>query len=169
MLSEQVPSDPDEPFFILSLTEIPVSSSGEVVDSAAEPFSYLPATVASVAQQRFVPVFISLSGSCGAYFVWFLILQLYSPLSGLPGETLEAAAAGDASLSDAAITITTEESGEMSLTNVKDSGLDPTTHKVSEVSTNHFYLQFVEVSIFVTVSFPPTTGLDHEESSGCRW
>uniref|UniRef100_A0A3Q1EFC8 B double prime 1, subunit of RNA polymerase III transcription initiation factor IIIB n=1 Tax=Acanthochromis polyacanthus TaxID=80966 RepID=A0A3Q1EFC8_9TELE len=50
MLPEQVPSDPDEPFFILSLTEIPVSSSEEVVDSAAEHLSYLPSTDASVQQ-----------------------------------------------------------------------------------------------------------------------
>ncbi|TMS08554.1 hypothetical protein E3U43_006037 [Larimichthys crocea] len=51
MLSDQVPSDPDEPFFILSLTEIPVCPSGEVVDSVSEPLSYLPATDASVQQQ----------------------------------------------------------------------------------------------------------------------
>ncbi|XP_076614534.1 uncharacterized protein LOC143338191 isoform X2 [Chaetodon auriga] len=54
MLSVQVPSDPDEPFFILSLTEIPVCSSGEVVDSVSEPLSYLPVTDAS-AQQQSVP------------------------------------------------------------------------------------------------------------------
>ncbi|XP_008274380.1 transcription factor TFIIIB component B'' homolog isoform X3 [Stegastes partitus] len=48
MLPVQVPSDPDEPFFILSLTEIPVSSSGEVGNSAAEHLSYLPVTDASV-------------------------------------------------------------------------------------------------------------------------
>ncbi|MEQ2225838.1 hypothetical protein ILYODFUR_021586, partial [Ilyodon furcidens] len=46
-LPEQVPSDPDEPFFILSLTEVPVSSAGEVETSPAESFSYLPATGAS--------------------------------------------------------------------------------------------------------------------------
>ncbi|XP_029372171.1 transcription factor TFIIIB component B'' homolog isoform X2 [Echeneis naucrates] len=50
MLSEQVPSDPDEPFFILSLTEIPVCSSGQVVDSAAEPLPYLHAADASIQQ-----------------------------------------------------------------------------------------------------------------------
>ncbi|XP_026210201.1 transcription factor TFIIIB component B'' homolog isoform X2 [Anabas testudineus] len=100
MLSEQVPSDPDEPFFILSLTEIPVSSSGEVVDSAAEPLSYLPVTDASIPQQ-----------------------------SGLPGESLAAVAAGDAALlSEAPVTITTEKSGEMSLTNVKDTGVDATNN-----------------------------------------
>lgn len=44
ILPEQVPSDPDEPFFILSLTEIPVPSAGEV---EAENLSYLPATGAS--------------------------------------------------------------------------------------------------------------------------
>ncbi|KAM9841639.1 uncharacterized protein ACBR49_015071 [Aulostomus maculatus] len=40
-----VPSDPDEPFFILSLTEIPVSSSGEVMDNPSEPLPDLPAPV----------------------------------------------------------------------------------------------------------------------------
>ncbi|XP_016525326.1 uncharacterized protein LOC103135864 isoform X4 [Poecilia formosa] len=47
MLPEQVPSDPDEPFFILSLTEIPVPSAGEVGASGAQNLSYLPATGAS--------------------------------------------------------------------------------------------------------------------------
>ncbi|XP_047228749.1 transcription factor TFIIIB component B'' homolog isoform X2 [Girardinichthys multiradiatus] len=46
-LPEQVPSDPDEPFFILSLTEVPVSSAEEVETSPAESLSYLPATGAS--------------------------------------------------------------------------------------------------------------------------
>lgn len=50
MLPEQEPSDPNEQFFILSLTEIPVSSSGEVVNSGAEHLSYLPVTDASVQQ-----------------------------------------------------------------------------------------------------------------------
>ncbi|XP_044189507.1 transcription factor TFIIIB component B'' homolog isoform X1 [Thunnus albacares] len=50
-----MPSDPDEPFFILSLTEIPVSSSGEVVDSTSEPPPYLPVTDASIQQQSSVP------------------------------------------------------------------------------------------------------------------
>ncbi|KAM4527596.1 uncharacterized protein PAE49_024383 isoform 2-T2 [Odontesthes bonariensis] len=48
ILPEQVPLDPDEPFFILSLTEIPVSSAGEVVTSGAEHLSYLPVTDASM-------------------------------------------------------------------------------------------------------------------------
>ncbi|XP_029025194.1 transcription factor TFIIIB component B'' homolog isoform X2 [Betta splendens] len=92
MLLEQVPSDPDEPFFILSLTEIPVSSSGEVVDSAAEPLSYLPVTDASIPQ-----------------------------LSGLPGEQGEAAA-GDASASGVPVLTSTEQSGETSSININDSG-----------------------------------------------
>ncbi|XP_041825699.1 transcription factor TFIIIB component B'' homolog [Melanotaenia boesemani] len=50
ILPEQVPSDPDEPFFILSLTEIPVSSTGEVLNSTAEHLSYLPVTDASKQQ-----------------------------------------------------------------------------------------------------------------------
>ncbi|XP_055087370.1 transcription factor TFIIIB component B'' homolog isoform X2 [Periophthalmus magnuspinnatus] len=49
MLPDHVPSDPDEPFFILSLTEIPVCPSGEAVDS--EPKSCLPPSVIE-AQQR---------------------------------------------------------------------------------------------------------------------
>lgn len=59
MLTEQVPSDPDEPFFILSLTAIPVCSSGEVADSASEPPPYLPVTDAPIQQQRLVPAFLS--------------------------------------------------------------------------------------------------------------
>ncbi|XP_050928960.1 mucin-12 isoform X1 [Lates calcarifer] len=55
MLSEQAPSDPEETFFILALTEIPVCSSGEVVDSAAEPLPYLPVADASIQQQSSVP------------------------------------------------------------------------------------------------------------------
>ncbi|XP_026153217.1 transcription factor TFIIIB component B'' homolog isoform X2 [Mastacembelus armatus] len=51
LLLEQVPSDPDEPFFILSLTEIPVCSSADVLDSAAEPLSYPSVTDASVLEQ----------------------------------------------------------------------------------------------------------------------
>ncbi|KAI4816213.1 hypothetical protein KUCAC02_008548 [Chaenocephalus aceratus] len=47
----QDPSDPDEPFFILSLTEIPVSSSGERVDSVPEPLPSLPVTDAPIEQQ----------------------------------------------------------------------------------------------------------------------
>ncbi|KAK2818715.1 hypothetical protein Q5P01_024276 [Channa striata] len=54
MLSQQVPSDPDEPFFILSLTEIPVGSSGEVVDRAVESLPYLPLTDASTQRQSCV-------------------------------------------------------------------------------------------------------------------
>ncbi|XP_033502895.2 uncharacterized protein LOC117269742 isoform X2 [Epinephelus lanceolatus] len=51
MLPQQEPSDPDEPFFILSLTEIPVCSAGEVLGSVPEPLPYLPVTDASVEQQ----------------------------------------------------------------------------------------------------------------------
>ncbi|XP_027881110.1 transcription factor TFIIIB component B'' homolog isoform X1 [Xiphophorus couchianus] len=47
ILPEQVPSDPDEPFFILSLTEIPVPSAGEVGVSGAQNLSYCPAAGAS--------------------------------------------------------------------------------------------------------------------------
>lgn len=75
VLSEQVPSDPDEPFFILSLTEIPVCSSGEVVDSVCEPFPYLPVTDTSIQQQRLVPAFyqlvIPMMQAVGLFGVWF--------------------------------------------------------------------------------------------------
>ncbi|KAM7368719.1 hypothetical protein PAMP_013031 [Pampus punctatissimus] len=50
-----VPSDPDEPFFILSLTEIPVCFSGEAGDSVSEPPPYLPVTDASIQQQSSDP------------------------------------------------------------------------------------------------------------------
>uniref|UniRef100_A0A671XHW1 Myb-like domain-containing protein n=1 Tax=Sparus aurata TaxID=8175 RepID=A0A671XHW1_SPAAU len=74
MLPEQMPSDPDEPFFILSLTEIPVCSSGDVSDP------YLPVTDASMQQQS------------------------------VTGESL--AFAGDGPLSNVAVTVSPEESGE---------------------------------------------------------
>ncbi|XP_031716206.1 transcription factor TFIIIB component B'' homolog isoform X2 [Anarrhichthys ocellatus] len=51
MLSQQEPSDPDEPFFILSLTEIPVCPLSEAVDSVPEHLPYLPVTDASIEQQ----------------------------------------------------------------------------------------------------------------------
>ncbi|KAJ4925875.1 hypothetical protein JOQ06_008061 [Pogonophryne albipinna] len=51
MMLPQDPSDPDEPFFILSLTEIPVSSSREGVDSVPEPLPALPVTDAPIEQQ----------------------------------------------------------------------------------------------------------------------
>ncbi|KAK1884579.1 Transcription factor TFIIIB component B'' like [Dissostichus eleginoides] len=51
MMLPQDPSDPDEPFFILSLTEIPVSSSGEGVDSVPEPLPSLPVADAPIEQQ----------------------------------------------------------------------------------------------------------------------
>ncbi|XP_045922961.1 transcription factor TFIIIB component B'' homolog isoform X2 [Micropterus dolomieu] len=97
LLSEQVPSDPDEPFFILSLTEIPVCSSGEVVDSVCEPFPYLPVTDTSIQQQSVL------------------------------GESL--AAAGHGSLSNVAVPVSMEESGETGLINVIDFGPDPAAYK----------------------------------------
>lgn len=54
----EVPSDPDEPFFILSLTEIPVCSSGEVLASAPKPLPYLAGPDVSIQQQRLVLLFI---------------------------------------------------------------------------------------------------------------
>ncbi|XP_068562678.1 transcription factor TFIIIB component B'' homolog isoform X2 [Cebidichthys violaceus] len=49
MLSQQEPSD--EPFFILSLTEIPVCPLSEAVDSVPELLPYRPVTDASIEQQ----------------------------------------------------------------------------------------------------------------------
>ncbi|XP_028456670.1 transcription factor TFIIIB component B'' homolog [Perca flavescens] len=82
MLLQQEPLDADEQFFILSLTEIPVCSLGEVVDSVPEPLPYLAVTDASVEQQSVpaeslaaagdgllsnvaVPVFMGDSGETG--------------------------------------------------------------------------------------------------------
>ncbi|CAG5867604.1 unnamed protein product [Menidia menidia] len=48
VLPEKVPSDPEEPFFILSLTEIPVCSSGEVLDTRAEHLPSQPVSDASI-------------------------------------------------------------------------------------------------------------------------
>ncbi|KAM4635704.1 uncharacterized protein ACJ7VT_010842 isoform 2-T2 [Polymixia lowei] len=44
VLTDQTPSDTEEPFFILSLTEVPVFPSGEEVGTVSEPPPYLPAT-----------------------------------------------------------------------------------------------------------------------------
>ncbi|XP_049909320.1 transcription factor TFIIIB component B'' homolog isoform X4 [Epinephelus moara] len=96
MLPQQEPSDPDEPFFILSLTEIPVCSAGEVLGSVPEPLPYLPVTDASVEQQS------------------------------NPGESL--AAAGGGLLSNVAVPVSMEESGETGLINVIDIGHDPTAY-----------------------------------------
>lgn len=52
VLPEPVPSDPDEPFFILSLTEIPLA---EVVGGASEPLPCL--ADASKRQQKYAPTF----------------------------------------------------------------------------------------------------------------
>ncbi|XP_056147050.1 mucin-2-like isoform X2 [Lampris incognitus] len=51
VLSEEVPPNPEEPFFILSLTEIPVFPSGEEMESVSEPIPYLPATDETVQLQ----------------------------------------------------------------------------------------------------------------------
>ncbi|XP_017283039.1 transcription factor TFIIIB component B'' homolog isoform X2 [Kryptolebias marmoratus] len=50
VLPAEVPSDPDEPFFILSLTAIPVSSAGEGETISSEHLSDLPVTDSSVHQ-----------------------------------------------------------------------------------------------------------------------
>ncbi|XP_038160870.1 transcription factor TFIIIB component B'' homolog isoform X2 [Cyprinodon tularosa] len=65
LLPEQVPSDPDEPFFILSLTEIPVTSAGGVGMSEAENLTYLPATDTS-GQQSSTSGVPSLCSTTGA-------------------------------------------------------------------------------------------------------
>ncbi|XP_035847244.1 transcription factor TFIIIB component B'' homolog [Sander lucioperca] len=93
MLLQQEPLDADEPFFILSLTEIPVCSLGEVVDSVPEPLPYLPVTDASIEQQS------------------------------VSGESL--AAAGDRLLSNVAVPVFMEESGDTGLINAIDIGPDP--------------------------------------------
>lgn len=128
MLSEQVTSDPDEPFFILSLTEIPVRSSGQEVDSAGEPLPYLSLADASIQQHRFAFLSASHPGEHGDYFfVWYLTLRSFSssPLSSDPGE-------------------------EGSLPTVSDL----TAYIVSEVVWNHSYLQcHKNVSICQTFSF----------------
>lgn len=52
VLSGQGPTDPDETFFILSLTEIPLCSLREMGDSTSEPL--LPVAELSQQQQRLV-------------------------------------------------------------------------------------------------------------------
>ncbi|XP_035040491.2 transcription factor TFIIIB component B'' homolog [Hippoglossus stenolepis] len=51
LTSEPMPPGSDVPFFILSLSEIPVCSSGEVMDSAAGPLPYLFGGDAPIQQQ----------------------------------------------------------------------------------------------------------------------
>ncbi|XP_074547081.1 uncharacterized protein LOC141805789 [Halichoeres trimaculatus] len=62
MLSGQEPSDPDEPFFTLCLTEIPVCSSAEVLDSASVLLSHIPVTEASQQQHSDTGVHVTAVG-----------------------------------------------------------------------------------------------------------
>ncbi|XP_034565217.1 transcription factor TFIIIB component B'' homolog isoform X2 [Notolabrus celidotus] len=62
MLSGQMPSDPDEPFFTLCLTEIPVCPSGAVLDNTSEPLSCIPATETSLQQQSDAGVHLTAVG-----------------------------------------------------------------------------------------------------------
>ncbi|XP_041666445.1 transcription factor TFIIIB component B'' homolog isoform X2 [Cheilinus undulatus] len=102
MLSGNIPSDPNEEFFILDLTEIPVCQQGEVLDGAAEPLSYLPVAGTSIQQQQ-----------------------------GVIAENLTLAA-GDSALSNAAVTVSVEQSVETSLITVKDQEPDTDTGSVTE-------------------------------------
>lgn len=136
VLSEQVTSDPDEPFFILSLTEIPVRSSGQEVDSAEEPLPYLPLADASIQQHRFAFYQRVIRVSMEIIFVWYLTLpsSSSSPLSSDPGESLP----------------TVGEEGSLPTVPVSDL----TAYIVSEVVWNHSYLQcHKNVSIYHTFSF----------------
>lgn len=70
----------------------------------------------------------------GSGFVWCLIVQHSSPLS-VPGEGL--AAAADEPLPNVAVPVSTEETVETGLINVKDIVPDPAAYKVSEVLRSH--------------------------------
>ncbi|XP_069024258.1 transcription factor TFIIIB component B'' homolog [Embiotoca jacksoni] len=124
MLPDHLPSDPDEPFFILSLTEIPVCSSGEVVNSAAEHLSYLPVTDASVRQPRFASAFSLASRGVSFYLVSDSANLFFPPLGRISGESL-AAAGHDP------VPVSTEERAEMGLVNVMDIGTDPSAYIAS--------------------------------------
>ncbi|XP_030005119.1 uncharacterized protein LOC115429638 isoform X4 [Sphaeramia orbicularis] len=65
ILTEQVPSDPDEPFFVLSLTAIPVCPSGEVLDTVSEP--YRPVTDVLAQQESSGPGETVTAGSDGSF------------------------------------------------------------------------------------------------------
>lgn len=74
VLSGQVPADADEPFFILSLTEIPVGSLGEMGDSTSEPLPLLPVTELSQQQQRFGH-HLHMPGLCLPFLILYCFLS----------------------------------------------------------------------------------------------
>ncbi|XP_071380914.1 transcription factor TFIIIB component B'' homolog [Centroberyx affinis] len=98
VLTEQVPTDPEEPFFILSLTEIPVFPSADEVGSISEPLHYLPVTDAPI--------------------------QLQSSALATPGRSL--AVGEDGALCNAPVPMPMEESGNRGFASVKDVEPNPT-------------------------------------------
>ncbi|XP_028272940.1 transcription factor TFIIIB component B'' homolog isoform X4 [Parambassis ranga] len=98
MLPEQVPTDPDEPFFILSLTEIPVSSSEEMMDSTAEHLSYLPVTDTSVTPQSVSRAAGDASLSCVPVPMHTVKNDMTGPDPGSPAEVTVDPCAGSATV-----------------------------------------------------------------------
>lgn len=141
MLLKEVPRDEDEPFFILSLTEIPVT--------VPEPLPYRPAAeqerpVAALPPQGVVP---SVPHSCAEKD--FLLPQ--PSAIGVPGERSAAAAC-------------LEGSGETGLVR-QDAG----ACAVSEVERNHVRPQCDRTCVFTCVLSSHTAGFDRGGSSGGRW
>lgn len=134
----QVPSDPEEPFFILSLTEIPVSSSEEVIGRGSEPLHYPSATDNTpLQQQRLAPTLISQSARTDRH--------------AAPEESL--AVGADEPLSNVVVPRPKEESGKTGNSRAQDAGPDQAPSTVSEVARNRICLQRDEMSLFQSVFF----------------
>lgn len=120
MLSGQVPADPDEPFFILSLTEIPVGSLGQMGDSTSEPLPLLPVIQLSQQQQRFAQ---HSAHAWTLFGLFYSILFFFIPFS-VSGELLDEPLAH--------VIVPTAESG---LVTVVDMPLNPAASQVNTVGT----------------------------------
>lgn len=136
MLSAQVPADPDEPFFILSLTEIPVGSLAEMGDSSSEPLPLLPVTELSQ-QQRFGNT-LHMPGLCLAFFYSILFFLPFS----VSGECLDKPLAH--------VIVSTEGSG---LVTVGESPLNPAASQVNTAGTQRGVTQHRFFSFLTYLSF----------------
>lgn len=122
MLSGQVPADPDEPFFILSLTEIPVGSLGEMGDGTSEPLPLLPVTELSQQQQQQQQRLGQHSAHAWTLGFFILYFCFFIPFS-VSGEYLD---------EPLAHIVSTEENG---LVTVVDIPLNPAASRVNTVGT----------------------------------
>ncbi|XP_062290751.1 transcription factor TFIIIB component B'' homolog isoform X1 [Scomber scombrus] len=126
-----LPSDPDEPFFILSLTEIPVCSSGEVVDSTSEPLPYLPVTDASMQPQSSGP------GESAAAEGHVALSKVLEPVSSEPTGETGLISVKDTGPESSAFTSSTKENpvDPQESTRVQPTKLSNTVEKSEETNT----------------------------------